>query len=240
MLMLATPHTRLFDGGYVDSILGMDKPEGMHFIRLEGHAVDVARNRLVQAFLASDKQYLLFVDSDATWPGGAVMAMLQHNVPMVTGCIYRRGLPPVPCFGRVAEGGVQGEQTKYNFGESIHEIRWHVQSCRVDPETTQDALLLPSKLIEIDGCGMHFAMIRRDVLEAVEPPWFVAQDGAGEDFYFCRKVRAAGFNIYADLGVHTGHLAGPGFELGLRELLAFYQHTDMLDASKEGAEIWEA
>ena len=80
-------------------------------------------------------------------------------------------------------------------------------------------------------------MVRRDVLKTIDLPWFrCSTPGAGEDFYFCRKVKEAGFPIHADLSVHTGHIAGPGFDFGLRELLAFYKFTDAL---KPREHIWE-
>ena len=86
-------------------------------------------------------------------------------------------------------------------------------------------------LWEIDGCGMHFTMIRRDVVEAIKHPLFLDKGttGAGEDFYFCRKVREAGFPIYIDESIHTGHSIGEQKTFGIRELLEYSKHVNDLD-----------
>ena len=236
MLMVATPHTRAFEGAYVESLLQMEKPEGMCYIRLEGQPVDAARNRLAASFLESDSRFLLFVDSDATWPPEAARRLMRLNLPVVTACIYRRGLPPVPTFGTYA--GINGEGNHaYNFGWSIRRILELVEKLGIDPDEAPNAVCFNGDRVEeIEGCGMHFCMIRRDVLEKVGPRPFAAEDGAGEDFYFCRRVQRAGFGIFVNLAIHTGHLAGPGFEVGLREMLAFYRHTQIL---RETEEVWD-
>lgn len=48
-------------------------------------------------------------------------------------------------------------------------------------------------------------LIRREVLEAVEPPWFEYGDRS-EDIMFCEKAKAAGFEIYCDLSARLGHI----------------------------------
>ena len=74
---------------------------------------------------------------------------------------------------------------------------------------------------EKDGCGMHFTMIRRDVLEALEPPYFVtgSETGAGEDYYFCQQAQKAGFKIHWDKSVYTGHSSGENYDHGLVQFL---------------------
>lgn len=223
MLYIAVPHTRAFEGMFVDSLV-QSQVDAYWFKRLEGHAVDMARNFLVENFLATDAEYLAFIDSDATWAPEALARLMGHGLPMVTGCIYKRGLPPVPTFGQYMGRNGDGDHT-YNFGWSIEKILETVAAHGITDET-KNAICLPPALNdvqEIGGCGLHFCMIRRDVVEAVEKPWFEKVDvtGAGEDFYFCRKVKAAGFPIYADFSVHTGHIVGPGFDYGVRELLQF-------------------
>lgn len=57
-------------------------------------------------------------------------------------------------------------------------------------------------LEEARTLGMGFALIRRDVLEAVGFPWFTlkadARGGPAEDFLFCQAARVAGFPAYVD------------------------------------------
>ena len=57
-------------------------------------------------------------------------------------------------------------------------------------------------LEEARTLGMGFALIRRDVLEAVRFPWFTlksdARGGPAEDFLFCQAARVAGFPAFVD------------------------------------------
>jgi hypothetical protein len=79
-------------------------------------------------------------------------------------------------------------------------------------------------------------LLRRDALEKMGPPWYVCSNpNAGEDFDFCRRLKAAGFDLFVDYSVFTGHVAGPGIELGLREFMLYGS-----DTSKEANLLWVA
>ena len=60
-------------------------------------------------------------------------------------------------------------------------------------------------LIELQAGGCAGMLIRREVLEAIEPPWFEYTDRS-EDIVFCEKAKEAGFNIYCDLSARLGHV----------------------------------
>jgi hypothetical protein len=62
-----------------------------------------------------------------------------------------------------------------------------------------------SGLVQLAAGGAAGMLIRRDVLEAIEPPWFEYTDRS-EDIVFCEKAQAAGFTLYGDLGAHLGHI----------------------------------
>lgn len=62
------------------------------------------------------------------------------------------------------------------------------------------------ELIEVQHAGSSGMLIRRNVLEAVEPPWFELANGISEDVAFCRKAAAAGFQIHVDLAARLGHI----------------------------------
>lgn len=63
------------------------------------------------------------------------------------------------------------------------------------------------RLVEVQHTGSSGMLIRREVIEAVEPPWFELGNGISEDVNFCRKARAAGFDIHVDLGTLLGHIS---------------------------------
>ncbi len=233
-VLLGTPTTRDFDALHVSCLLqtDMDKMTSIWY-PVVGQSIDVGRNIIVDFALKTKEKpdFLMFIDSDATWHPGAVKRLISRNLPVVTGVIFKRGLPPVPTFGTYAGRNAENDHM-YNFGKMSDEIIKRTTERKFDLQT-ENALLLDKKdddLVEIDGTGMHFCCIRRDVLEKIKPPRFTRTSWlAGEDFDFCRKVREAGIKIYADFSVYTGHIFSAGMEEGLREFLAFYTYTQDVD-----------
>jgi hypothetical protein len=68
------------------------------------------------------------------------------------------------------------------------------------------------RLLEVDETGTAGMLIKREVFEALEFPYFsnvYREDGSllSDDLYFCRKARAAGFKIHVDTSVLLGHIA---------------------------------
>jgi len=82
-------------------------------------------------------------------------------------------------------------------------------ACRVvdDAEGATKQVIEP---VEAEWVGMGFMLIKRGVLEMIEPPWFqtTVVDGqfVTEDIYFCMMARKAGFKIYVDPEVTVRHL----------------------------------
>lgn len=228
-IYIGTPTTRPFDTAYVRSLFATHLQRQAVFDVVEGQAIDVGRNAICRRFLDHPvhAEWLLMHDSDATWHPEAVERLISRNLPMVSAVIFQRGLPPRPTAGPLYGRGVAGEYL-YDFGKTIEQIVKRVEAEGIDLKTPNELVLepTPDDLYPVDGVGMHFCLIRRDVIEAIPYPWFECKGAnAGEDFDFCRKVRAAGYPIYLDLSVYTGHIVGPGFNFGLREMLAFREHT---------------
>jgi len=224
-IYLGTPYTRNFDAAYVASLLFMDKPDGMVIWAPQGYSPpDIARNIIIEKAMAQECTHVLFVDSDATWHPQALLKLLEADKAIITGCIYRRGYPTVPTFGKYAGISEKGNHT-YNFGWGVNEIAAFAEAEGIGDDTDNELVVdTPAYIKEIDGCGAHFLLVRTDVFYVLEPPWFrCLAPGAGEDFYFCRKAQAAGFKIFVDLAVHTGHVVGPNVTVGIREMLRFNQ-----------------
>jgi len=60
---------------------------------------------------------------------------------------------------------------------------------------------------KVDVVGMGCCKIEREVFERIEKPYFKFTENESEDFYFCKKVRKAGFEIWL-LELKAGHLGG--------------------------------
>lgn len=68
------------------------------------------------------------------------------------------------------------------------------------------------RLMEVDETGTAGMLIKREVFDALEFPFFsnvYQEDGSllSDDIYFCRKAREAGFKIHVDTSVLLGHIA---------------------------------
>lgn len=75
----------------------------------------------------------------------------------------------------------------------------------------QDAVLnlrgRPARgVVKVQHTGSSGLLIRREVIESLEPPWFELGNGVSEDVNFCRKAADAGWPIHVDLGVRLGHV----------------------------------
>jgi hypothetical protein len=206
--------------GYMKSILGLRGPGdgGFGFVAEEGLGVEQARNQLVEKFLRSPADWLLFVDRDATLHPHTAVRLMSWNVPVVSALCFTRQFPPIPTIYRDPhpediEAGADPVRYRIQYEETLAWVAAHAELQDDGPvllaERPDDAL------VEVDFTGMHCTLIRRDVLEGLHPgPWFDrlhpigGPRGPGEDYYFCRRVREAGFSLYVDRSVQAGHLAG--------------------------------
>ena len=165
--------------------LNMIKPK--HYFITAGHVpIDEARNWIVKQFLVNmpDATHLVFWDSDIIPPIDGLVRLFKHDKAIVSGLYFQRYPPHRPHI--------------YILGEN----RQYFIPCVAYTKNT---------LIEVEGVGMGFCMIRRDVLQAdaflKRGKWFGFDRGFGEDFDFCLTAREAGYKIYVDTGVVCKHMA---------------------------------
>lgn len=74
----------------------------------------------------------------------------------------------------------------------------------------------PGETVDTDICGLDFTLIRPEILEKIEPPWFKTgptkmNDRGGvwchtEDAWFVRKIKDAGGRVGVATSVRVGHL----------------------------------
>lgn len=193
---------------FVESLFRLQAPAGwrLEMIREGPLAVDIARNVVVERFLRSDAEWLLWLDSDAVVHSLTLVRLLSHGLPVVGALSFQRY---GPCLPTVMRGKApDGLGWMVQIGETRewllrHGTRW--------PAAT---VLLPAPedaLVEVDRTGCHCLLTHRQVYQAIAPPWFVgdpARKHSREDMYFCGRVQEAGFRLYVDRAVIAGHLAG--------------------------------
>lgn len=232
-LFIATPRAKGYLDGYVRSLFqttleDQDGPIPIVWKPLPNMAIDIARNYLVQEAQHEKCSHILWADVDATWAAMAVQRLFDRDLDIVTGAIYRRSLPPTAVWG-MYRGYNKDKNHIYSVMEGMQELVDHARDMGVSHESRNDILLPETEndLMEMDGCGSHFMMVKMGVYDNIIRPYYKkTSNEAGEDFYFCRKAKEAGYKIYGDKSVHTGHEFGDGAELGIGTLLNYCRFTD--------------
>jgi len=84
---------------------------------------------------------------------------------------------------------------------------------------------IPETLFEIDAVGFGALLMRRQVLEGLEHPYF-SFDHCGEDLYFCVHAKLAGFRVWLDGSYRIGHI-------GDSEIVSYSTYLQYCEDNKE-------
>ena len=174
------------------SIAGLQRPSGSRYCQMSSLSVAANFNAAARLFLDDPSMAWMFLlNDDHIYPSDTLMRLLDRGVDAVTGLYLDRScnpaasplpFPPV-LFDRVHESG-------------------HV--------SRRFLTLGESGLVPIVACGDGAMLVRRVVFEAITPPWWtlgeVEAANCNHDLSFCRRIREAGFQIYADLDAPVGHI----------------------------------
>lgn len=140
--------------------------------------VSYARNRCARTFLESDHDALWFLD-DSTIPTRASLEMLlRADKAAISGVVRvpkRDSDGIVKAVGMVLRSSPEGYRVATGRGVE-----------------------------RIDAAGLGCMLLRREVFERVEFPWFAEREwGAsrGEDVSFCERMRDAGVELWAHFDV---------------------------------------
>jgi hypothetical protein len=155
-------------------------PTETAIVNVRSSIVAEARNNGVEMARTAGAGRLLFLDSDMVFPRSTLRRLLRHDRDIV-GATYLKRTPPFAALG--ARHGVEA----YVEGGGLLAMSY-----------------LPT------GC----LLIGMNVFEALSRPYFRygmdPESGAivGEDYDFCERARAAGFNIWCDslLSYEVGHI----------------------------------
>jgi hypothetical protein len=165
-----------------------------------GSQISFQRNELVKRALDAEAEYLLWWDSDITTPPSALYELLGHHKDIV-GATYLKKLPPFEMLGKIerADG-------------------------RLKPAT-----YLPG------GCVLVKADVYRKIgwpyyFEEIVPAKLTWGQGviASEDFSFCKKAIANGFEIWCDINLsqRVKHIGFQSVQMQLKE-----GHPDRVDTN---------
>lgn len=152
--------------------------------------LDTERNLMVRETLKDPAvTHLLFVDSDMipekpTNPNEAIKILLSLNAPIVSG-LYRAK-----------------QKTGYDYA------MWDKNPSGSHGYVALSGWTPNTNWLQVAVVGFGFVLLKREVFEKIQYPWFAwdKPDGISEDFFFCEKARASGYNINVFTDITLSHI----------------------------------
>jgi len=141
-----------------------------------GTLIASQRMELARQALEEKADYLLWLDSDMRFPRETIGHLMLRDKPIVAANYATRRMPVKPVAMMDNDGEIGRVYTA------------------PDSEGLQP----------VDYIGMGVMMVKREVFEKLETPWFaipystIGQHYIGEDVFFCRKAREAGYEVLVD------------------------------------------
>jgi len=156
-----------------------------------------AENFVIHRLLSEipDATHVFLTEMDMVIPHDTIPKLAALDKPIASGLYFLRGGKGQPCL--YAPAPVTPALNKYP----------HTPITMFPTET-------PFKLAKAGGCcGLGCVLIRREVFESIEAPWFdlkernvKTQEGYGSDMFFYTKVREAGIEVWVDPTVRCAHM----------------------------------
>lgn len=173
---------------HFDLMLATGIRRGDSYSICSGRPAHWAANELVERFLQSACDSILFVDSDAKIESDTLSKLRDlpdgWDYDLLSAFYVRRGWPPEAIWMKRQPDG--------NY---------------------KNVAVLQEVTLPVDAIGLHFCLIRRKVFETLPgPDWFYYprrtkpdEHRKSEDVAFCEDAIAAGFKIGSTSKVATGH-----------------------------------
>lgn len=183
--------------------LAKDNPD-FQFILFTPYRMTIAnfRNMAAKAALEINAEYIMFIDDDAVLVNhSSIFKELldkiddDENKHIVMPVVYVRGYPFNPMFFKFE---TDPEIIKEGKGIGFYKD-WKEQ------ETDDKGLL------ELAAIGCHTCLIKTEVFNAIEQPYFLTGLSHTEDVYFCMKCRdyIDNIGIYLATDISIAHLVDP-------------------------------
>lgn len=203
-ILIAVPTAETIYPEVFKAIYNLDKcGHEVIFDFIRGYDCAQARNRMAQAAINENVDYILMVDSDTVIPRNTIELMLDDPVDVCLGVYANRN-------GTNTYTGATCVCRRYDTsGEEYFNYPTESEYSAEEIFSMQNE---GKKKIRIHGGGFGCAFIKTEIFRTIPWKWFKwidYDDGHGtlsEDLYFCEQCKAYGIPIYADVRVTCGHI----------------------------------
>lgn len=188
--LIAVPCMDKLDLCFVRSLVEMKKQGSVQHGFISCSLVYKARNDLAEAALNEGADFVLWLDSDMTFPDTLMEDLLKdmEGRDIVCGLFHMRQPPYKPALYKKLRKGMTPDENE-----------------------SEDYLDHPAEeIFEVEGCGFACVMTRATVLKEIRDRYhelFAPMPGYGEDLSFCIRARAMGYRIWCDPRLEIGHRA---------------------------------
>lgn len=187
-ILIAVPCMDMVAAPFAQSLATLQKEGECIVSFIIGSLIYDSRNNLAKQAVSLDCDYVLWLDSDMTFPADTLVKLLKHaesGKDIVSGIYFRRVAPFTPVIF-----------------EKIEKLDEHVTWKNYD-NYPKDSVF------EIGGCGFGCVLVKKDIfLEMVlnGMPFFNPMAGLGEDIAFCLRAQQLGHKIWCDSTIKCGHI----------------------------------
>ena len=202
-ILIAVPCMDMVSARFASSLATLKKGVGDCIVSfIIGSLVYDSRNRLAEYAVRIDADYILWLDSDMTFPPDVLERMMKvldehDDIDILTGLYFRRSTPFTPVAFDVLETDEKGELVFENMDD------------------------VPEGIREVAGCGFGCVLMKTDCLFDIAgkegPVWFSPLANVGEDCAFCMRARKYGYKIYLDPSIEFGHMGYAAVTRGFYE-----------------------
>lgn len=145
------------------------------------------RNNMVKKALECGCTSIWMGDTDQIYPKDTLVKLISHNLPVICAKVHRRYPPFDPLL--------------------YQKTKWKWKYLGTPREAWKNG-----ELVEVEATGAACMLIRSEVFEKVKFPWFKSLPptkkrnyAVGEDIYFWKGVKKAGYSIFVDTSIEVGH-----------------------------------
>lgn len=190
-VLIAIPTAKYIESATFKAIYDLYVPEEYEVEFQTFYGYNVDQVRnLIASWVTRGFDYLFAVDHDITFEKNTLAKLLAADKPIVSG-VYRQRLEP---------------QTLEIYDMQMKNMSW---------EQLKDR-----GIVSIGGCGFGCVLVKKQVFESVEYPWFTYhsaldhKDTFSEDLDFCSKARQKGYTVWCDTSIICDHHGSKIFKVG--------------------------